>query len=276
MSDRTQPGSQPARIDRRDALRLGGVTVSIAALLAACGEPASTDPGRVGVAPSETQLPSYPVDDAVLLRTATSVELTIAEIYRTVLDRNVLEPQWEELMIRLVELHEEAAAVMQALTVEAGGEAWPCTNPWMVDRFVEPLVEALERSPEMLQFNAINTAVALENLSTANNQSLSVRLTEPAQRLALGTAAAQSARNSATIVIRQRGSEGYFNPDPTGETQYDDAGAVANFAVPSPFGSLAPIELIIVAEDVEGGSDDFALQVPAENSYIYNELDTSC
>jgi hypothetical protein len=263
-------------IDRRRLLQLGGITVSAAAVLAACGIESDTDPGRVGVAPVPTALPDYLVDDAVLLRTATSVELTIADIYRSVLDQQVLEPEWERLMIRLTELHEQAATEMQRLTEEAGGEPWTCTNPWMVDRLVEPIVDAMARSPEDLAFNAINTAVAFENLSAANNQSLAATLTEGSQRLALGLAAAQSARNAATIVIRQRGADGYVNPAPNGDTEFDERGAVVNYAVPGPFGSLAAIELVIVAPDTEGGPDDFALQTPAENAYVYNELEPSC
>ncbi len=63
---------------RRDAFKIGGVTIGLATLVAACGagREGDDDPGRVGSAPVPTALPEYPVDDAVLLRTPSSREYT--------------------------------------------------------------------------------------------------------------------------------------------------------------------------------------------------------
>jgi hypothetical protein len=79
--------SNASRYGRRDALRLGGLTVSVAALAAACGSGRTGDdaPGRVGFAPPITDPPDYQVDDAVLLRTASSLELTAVAVYEAVL-----------------------------------------------------------------------------------------------------------------------------------------------------------------------------------------------
>ena len=34
--------------------------------------------------------------------------------------------------------HQDVANAMGSLTEDAGGEAWECTNPWMMDRLIVP------------------------------------------------------------------------------------------------------------------------------------------
>jgi hypothetical protein len=261
-------------VSRRHALRLGGLTAAVAAL-AACGVEEDADPGRVGVVTPTTALPDYPVDDAVLLRTATSLEITIIDLYEEILARGELSAAATELMNRLIEDHQVTVGELQAQTIGAGGEPWECGNPWMLDRVVVPVIESIDRSVQIEQ-NVIDFAVALENLAAANNQSLAASMTTAEQRTTLAVASAQAARNAATITIRQRGSDGYVDPAPNGDPVFAEDGARLNFAVPSVFGSLAAIELVIVAPDVDGGPEDFSLQLPAENSYIYNELEPTC
>jgi len=108
-------------------------------LVAACGEDlaGSEAPGRVGYAPPVTDLPDYPVDDAVLLRTSSSVENTIIFVYEEILSTGALDASDVALLDRLVEDHAAISAEMGQLTVAAGGEAWTCTNPWMMDRLVD-------------------------------------------------------------------------------------------------------------------------------------------
>ena len=91
--NRATASNGASRYGRRDALKIGGLTVSVAALVAACGNDRTGDesPGRVGYAPPITDPPDYPIDDAVLLRTASSLELTLVEVYETILGVGVLE-----------------------------------------------------------------------------------------------------------------------------------------------------------------------------------------
>ncbi len=79
-----------SRYGRRDALKIGGLTVSVAAIAAACGEDRTGDesPGRVGYAPPVTDPADYPIDDAVLLRTASSLELTLVDVYEVILGKS--------------------------------------------------------------------------------------------------------------------------------------------------------------------------------------------
>ena len=132
---------------RREALKLGGGVVTLGALIAACGEGVggNEEAGRVGNAPLVEALPDYAVDDAVLLRTASSLEYTAAEAIRMALDLEGAVP--DELvatMERLITDHEETGREMEELTSAAGGEPWGCSNPWFMERLVQPVFDAIQ------------------------------------------------------------------------------------------------------------------------------------
>ena len=101
----TGPGAGERVATRRDALKLGGLTVSLGAIIAACGNGRGGDdaPGRVGNAPVLTTPEDLPVDDAVLLRTAASLERTAADLYDTALDLDVFGSSQVTLIERLIE-----------------------------------------------------------------------------------------------------------------------------------------------------------------------------
>lgn len=135
------------RMDRRQALKVGGVSVSLAALVAACGEDRGGDdaPGRVGNAPDVTAPPSYDVDDAVLLRTASSLEYTAISVYESALGLDGAIPDdVVPIVERLIEDHQSVADRMTELTEAAGGDAWTTTNPWLMERLVSPTLETIQ------------------------------------------------------------------------------------------------------------------------------------
>jgi len=267
-----------ARVGRRDALKMGGLTISLAALVAACGDDigGSTDPGRIGVAPPITAPPEYPVDASVLLRTGSSLEQSTIMVYEAILDLGILDAEGTALVELITENHRVLVDVMGELTVAAGGEVWPCGNPWMDERFLVPIVDAIKASdnPER---DIYNVAVSLENLGAATYQQFTVELTEPEQRSAMVKAAAQDSRNSAALVIAVEGAEGYVSPALDGlEVGVDADGVPLQYAIPWRFGSVAQFELIVGAPNAEGTREDFTIQTPSLNSYIYNELVPDC
>lgn len=135
-----------AATTRRDAIKIGGLTVSLGALIAACGQDRTGDdaPGRVGNAPVPTDLPDYPVDDAVLLRTASSLEYTAIATYEAALGIDGAIPAAVVPVVqRLIENHQMVADEMVALTESAGGTGWTCANPWLMERLVAPTVEMI-------------------------------------------------------------------------------------------------------------------------------------
>ena len=267
------------RVGRRDALKLGGLTLSAAALVAACGNDRSggTDPGRVGFAPPVEQLEDYPVDDAVLLRTASSLELTAVAVYEAILDTGLLDAELTALVERLIEDHQTIADEMADLTESVGGVAWECTNPWYMDRAVTPILAAILASDNPLR-DILNTAVELENIAASTHQSLTISLEDADAAAATISAATLESRHSAYIVAAARGPEGYVSPliNGDGGSPTDVDGVPQKFSITTRFGSTGQAELVIGAANENGVRQTFILQTPSLNSWIYNELEPSC
>ena len=266
------------RLGRRDVLKIGGLTLSLAAIVAACGDDisGSTDPGRIGIAPPITEPPDYPVDDAVLFRTGSSIEQTTILLYEAILDLGVLDEAGTTLVGQLLESHRALDKVMGDLTVAAGGEVWPCTNPWFNDRYLVPITDAIKASDNQIR-DIYNVAVSFENLGAATYQQYSVQVTQPEQRVAVVNAAALDSRQSAVLVIAVEGSDGYVSPAIDGlEVGTDADGVPLQYAIPWRFGSVAQFELIVGPPNEEGTREDFVIQTPSLNSYIYNELVPDC
>ena len=276
--NRSTTSDGASRYGRRDALKIGGLTVSVAALVAACGSNRTGDsaPGRVGYAPAVTDPPDYPIDDAVLLRTASSLELTLVDVYETILGLDVLEGDQVLLVERLIEDHQAVADEMGALTDSVGGTAWECTNPWYMDRLVDPLLAAIQGSDDPTR-DIINSANALESIAAATQQTFTLQLTDEAASAATMAAATLESRHAAAIVAGSRGAEGYVNPTiGGGGVQSDAQGIPFAFAVTDRFGSTGPIELTVGAPDENGVRETFILQTPSLNALIYNELEPTC
>lgn len=266
------------RVGRRDALKIGGLTVSLAALVAACGDDIAgpDDPGRVGYAPAVTDPPEYAVDDAVLLRTTSSIELTAAYGLEQLLAFDDLDAEVSTLIERFIESHRAIAAEMGELTVSIGGQAWECTNEWMMDRLIEPLLESIEAS-DLQHTNIFDTAVALENWTAATNQSFTTQLTDNAAAEASLAAAVLESRQSAALVATVRGDEGYVSPAlGGGEAAVTDEGLPQQFSIAHRFGATGPIELIVGPPNENGVRQTYLLQTPSLNSYVYNELEPTC
>lgn len=267
-----------AHLSRRQAFKMGGLAVSVAAIAAACGEDRGGDTagGRVGYAPPVTQPPDYPVDDVVLLRTASSLENTAIYVYEQALTLDVLDAETTAIVDELIRSHQGVADTMGELTEDAGGEAWECTNPWYMDRLIEPILALIVESDDPAR-DVFNTAVGLENLAASTHQGLSVLLTEPAAKSATLAAAVLESRQSAALVVRVRGAEGYVSPAVDGEGVPTDAtGVPERYAITSRFGSVAQAELIVGPPDENGARESFLLQTPAENSFVYSELEPTC
>ena len=266
------------RYGRRDVLKLGGLSLSVAALVAACGDDRGGDtaPGRVGYAPPITDPPEYAVDDAVYLRTASSLELTAVAVYEAVLETGALDADVTTLVERLMENHQAIADEMGTLTEAVGGVAWACTNPWYMDRLITPLLAAVVASDDPLR-DILNTAVALENIAAATHQTLTIELEDADAAAATIAAATLESRHSAAIASAARGAEGYVSTTITGgEAPTDANGVPLIFAITDRFGSTGQIELVVGAPDDNGVRQTFVLQTPSLNAWIYNELEPTC
>ena len=115
----------------------------MAAFLAACGHDEAPAPGRVGNAPSTTALPTLAVTNVVYLRTMASIEETTITVYEQLSTIDTLEPAIAAAISRYTDDHRAVAAHLDELTRAAGGEPWKCTNPWWMDRLVQPSLNAI-------------------------------------------------------------------------------------------------------------------------------------
>lgn len=280
------PSSSPALarrslMTRRGMLRSGGMTMTLGALVAACGGEEAA-PGRVGDAPVATPLPTVTVDDAVLLRTATSLEYTAIDVYAQAAELGVLGDEALALIERFVEDHQRHADIVAELTVEAGGEAYECTNTWLEERVVAPLLQQIlgdERqdiapSDDPVR-DLLGVSYAFESIAGATYQQLVETLTMPSLRQQVIMIGAEEVRHAAAIAIARTGApEGYISPvvfDAEIDPEAND-GVPSLYAVPGTFGSLAPVELVIGAETAAGTRFTVAAETPADNSYIYADM----
>jgi hypothetical protein len=285
-------------MNRRDALKFGGITISLGALVAACGENRTGDdaPGRVGNAPPATDLPDLPVDQAVLFRTAASLELTVIDFYETAIALDAIPPALEPMLDRLLADHQSAADRMNELAAAAGGEEWTCPNPWYQSRVTGPILEAItapgvvrvqdeegnlvavtdddgeyvyeERSQEDIVTDIATVLVSLEDLATASHQELSVAAEETDGRITHVEVATLEARHSSTMTLALHGADNVVAPSLLGE----EDGRGVRYAIPSTFAQTSQIEVLVGAPDENGVIESFSLQTPAANSFVYNEL----
>ena len=134
-------GSRRSLLGRRDVLRIGGFTVATAAVISACGEHARGEVGRVGAVPSTVKLPDAIVDNAVLLRTASSMEHSTIDVYDQIIgNSDLLDPKYNDVAKRFRDDHLAHAELLEKLTTGAGGTPWACSNPKFDDVVVIPVM----------------------------------------------------------------------------------------------------------------------------------------
>jgi hypothetical protein len=272
---------QAARVGRRQLLVAGGATVSLGALLAACGGGGAGEPGRVGFSPVPTALPTETIDDAVYLRTAQSIENTIVDSYGRISESGALTGDNADLLATLIDEHTATAAQVAELVTEAGGEPYDCTNDWYVQRVIPPLFEQIEGNPEEdiepsddPERDMLTLMNAMESMAASMYQGLVEVLSTPQVRGDVVQFAVRSARHSAAVAIAATGApNGYVSPAVRGEeVAPDESGLVPLYAIPGQFGTLNPYTLVIGAPSSAGTRATFGLETPADNSYVYTRL----
>lgn len=270
-------------LSRRELLEAGGLAAVLGSVLAACGASAAEEPGRVGYAPAITAPPQATPNDAAYLRTATSMEYLMVDVYTMISDQGGLDEQASTLIERMVENHRAAADTTAELTTEAGGAPYECANSWYAQRVVPPIFQAvtgdededLAPSDEPAD-DLLRISCGFETMTSSMYQKLLELVAEPALRTELAALGATAARHAAAVAMQLTGTpDGYISPVVLGgELTPDESGRAQLFAVPERFGSLASTELVVGAPNDAGTRPDFALETPAENAYVYD--DQSC
>ncbi|HEX3088049.1 MAG TPA: ferritin-like domain-containing protein [Ilumatobacteraceae bacterium] len=308
---------------RRDVLRIGGLGLATAAVITACGE-TDNQIGRVGSVSTTVPLPDVAVSDVTLLRTASSLEHSIINVYSQVIgNSDLLDPSMDDLFRRLLDDHTAHAKLFEGLTTDAGGTAWTCDNPKFDDTVVQPVLERIIKGVPATTIapaippsddprrDILNFSHGLEAMSAATTQSFVVLYSDPSLRASGLTVGANEARHAALLALT-------INPDrPGGWVNFSDAvnaepaspptttiapsttlQNIANApgaavpsdsvpavpqteiptvtAVPSQFGSLAAIQIVVGAGDENGTRLKVNLETPSLNSFVYEYMQPTC
>lgn len=320
IHDRPHPSDT---FGRRDLLRVGGFAVASAAVISACGEHERGEVGRVGAVPTTLTLPDAKVTNVTLLRTASSFEHSVINMYSQVIgDSDLLDPKYDDMVQRFMDDHASHAQTFEQLTTDAGGTAWTCGNPKFDEVAVNPILMRITQGAEETAIalaiepsddprrDVLNFANGLESLCGAMYQALVALFSDPALRAAGMIAGASAARHAALLAVN-------VNPDrPGGLVNFTDAANaepasppttigttttlqnIANApgaavpdpssaplpqteiptvtAIPSQFGLLGVIQLVVGRGDENGTRLKMNLETPSLNSFVFEYMTPSC
>ena len=264
-------------ISRRHVLVVGGFSVAVAAVVAAC---APDRPGpqvpQIGLSPTTSGLPTQNITDEVLLRTSSSLEHSLVGAYDTVLGLNVITPDAGTSVRLFRNHHAEHATFFEQSTRDIGGTPYTQPNAALQANIIDPNLKAIANAgnhPEDLMW----FVYGLENVAASTFQSFAPILHAPPLRgqvMSVGGVEARQAATAATYIPTYT----VLPPLPAEEaiatttTATTVKGATttstpANLAVPvsqvpSSFGQLVGTEVAIA------GSEEAWLPL-GPNSFVY-------
>jgi hypothetical protein len=295
-TDRTRPAPEaaaspsarppsPTGLDRRRFLVVGGASASFAALLAACASENREIPVSGSIAQPAT-LTQPPVNNAVYLRTSSSVVHNAVDSYGTLLGLHVLSTADTALVDYIRQQQAQQAQLLEEATKVAGGTPYTKANPNVSENIVKPALEAIDRgrnNPE----DVLRYINAFETLIGSTLQGYVPLVTEPPPRELMMRIAAVDNRHAAVIVSRIKGftvlapsgqeSTGGATTTAPATTSTTVAGGAAAplpaqplpvSQVPGAYASLAAVEVVL-------GGKDFTWETPGPNSYIYEVQPTT-
>ena len=174
-------------LSRRELLRLSGVSLASGLVLAACGKQNGVINDKaivsLGQVPPSTQLAEAEVTDAVLLRTAASLESNLLVTYKFAVVSGLFVGDFaktDEMPRRFRDDHLEHANVVNALIVALGAKEVRCPNKKINDAFIQPAFKIITAdgnpNPSM---DLVALLHAVENLAAQTYQGLVAMLTDP-------------------------------------------------------------------------------------------------
>ncbi|MFZ9292026.1 MAG: ferritin-like domain-containing protein [Ilumatobacteraceae bacterium] len=262
-------------LSRRDLLRLAARGRGAGGVLAAGGPQAGVEESpnvpSLGVAPGTTALPAAEVTDAVLLRTAASLEWTAIDVYGTALELGVLTGPYAgaaALARRFRDDHRGHADAVNGLVKTLGAEPFECANARLVEAYVGPALRLI--TADATADPAAEVALlahALEQLATQTYQGVVTALADPKLRAAALGIGGDEARHAALLARA-------ISPalETIGTTLDPATGKPRLAAVPGAFGSLATVQ-VTLGRDAEGAGTTLALDTPSLNSLAYDFVD---
>ena len=195
-------------MDRRSALRLGGVVLLGGAVMAACGSDnsgSSSSATTAGAAttgattattaaPSATTAAARATGDVTILRTASSIEELAVAAYQTAIDSGLVKTAAIADAAKLFQSqHKEHSASFQAATKAAGGQPFTMPNPAVLAA-IKPMVDALKDEK-----GVVALAFELETAAAQSYQSYVGTFTDPRLNPAIMAVGGVEARHAAVL-----------------------------------------------------------------------------
>jgi rubrerythrin len=269
-------------LSRRRFFIAGGATISFGALLAACGGSTTTEIARIGNAPEKTELVDAPVTDIALLRTATSLEHNAIFVYEAVAAAGLLSGDAATLAARFLSDHKSHAEATASLTEKLGGKAFSEPNPRLQSIYIEPALRLIAgdkasgvSATDDPVADVLALAYALETIAGSTYQVYVPMLADPALRSAAIGIGEQEARHAAVIgsLLNPSRLVSSFGLSIAAEYQEETDVPAAAYAVPTAFGTKAPVPVTLGAANESGIRTSLNLETPSLNSMVYEYLD---
>ena len=264
--------------NRRQLLRSGGIALSFGAVMAACGSnrTGSSAPGRLGVAVPVEPLAEEEFNDIVMLRTLQSIQFTALEVYARIADNGGLPGEAAALAERAVADHTRHAAELGAMISGAGGEEFTCANAFQIERLVDPAFAAVEGSDTLaptddVERDLLQIAEAFENwIGRCCQDAVGLIAEDPSLRSGVTRVGGETMRLSSAMAYNIN-PDSYLNPTLFGDDALaaDEMGFPIPYAIPSVFGQVTGVDLLLGALNDEGGRVKLQMQTPAANSFVY-------
>jgi type IV pilus biogenesis protein CpaD/CtpE len=278
-------GSQS--FDRRGFLKVGGASVSLAALLAACGSDEGAGPAGIaaaGTRPPLATTTSATVTDIVLLRTATSLHYNAMDVVDVVSGVEGVDSAIIEAAGAYKALLEEQAAALAEATTAADGEAYEKSNPTVDERVIQPAVALLDAS-DTKAADAANLLHAVATFAAASHHAFVEMFTEAPNRqaaMSIGLVHGQVAAALAHLISPDNyvTAEAIAAAEPAGLDGGTPAAStaaaegvqnVAIYMVPGAFSALSPTQVVLGKAGAEDATKRQTLNIdsPSLNSMIY-------
>ena len=190
-------------ISRRHVLVVGGFSVAVAAVVAACAPdrpPAQV--AQIGQSPATTGLPTQNITDEVLLRTSSSMEHSLVGAYDKVLAVNAITPDAATSVRIFRDHHAQHATFFEQATTAAGGTPYTQPNSALQANIIDPALKAIadagNHPDDFMWF-----VYGLENVAASTYQSFAPTLRAAnlrGQTMSVGGVEARQAASAATFI----------------------------------------------------------------------------
>lgn len=247
-------------LSRRSLLRSGGLLAASGGLLAACGGSSSTGIARIGQAPAPTALEGLDVDDIVLVRTAMSMELLVAEILSSPEIAEGVATTNAAIIGAMTADHRRHSNELAVTVTALGGEPVDQANAKIMSVWGERVIE-LVGSSDRREADAMALAHGLEELLAATHLMLVPEVTTGTLRGQIARLSAASARRAAVLAQTLNPGTAGFAPGT------DEEGNPTVATLPSAFGqTVAP--QVQLGPEVDGARAIVVLDTPGPNSFV--------